>query len=208
MPTNHFTWAMPYHPGTISLTRRAVLRRQRLVVHRVHEQDVAPAHLGDRQGALVVLLDASFDAVVGAGEHDVDGVVGDTGVGEHVGERGAGPARRADGLVNHGWLTGRGVSRARPLPAHSNVTVCVTWGRPRRSCEVEGERSGHRAVDPQSVRLRVDGRDVVVDEHVVQPRRAHVVTQHLEREPVVAGGQAQLVDRHAFVACRRCAPAG
>ena len=34
---------------------------------------------------------------------------------------------------SHGWLSGRGSSRARPLPAHSIVTGIVTAGRERRS---------------------------------------------------------------------------
>ena len=33
----------------------------------------------------------------------------------------------------HGWLAGRGAMNARPLPAHSIVTVRVTAGRARRS---------------------------------------------------------------------------
>ena len=37
---------------------------------------------------------------------------------------------------SQGWLTGRGSSRARPLPAHSMVTGAVTWGRRRSSSMV------------------------------------------------------------------------
>ena len=33
----------------------------------------------------------------------------------------------------HGWLSGRGESCARPLPAHSMVTAWVTCGRERSS---------------------------------------------------------------------------
>src|SRR5215203_5680504 len=72
---------------------------------------------------------------------------------------------------SHGWLTGRGDRRARPLPAHSRVTVRVT-----------------------SVR----GRDVVVGEQVVRTDRRDVVAQQLERHPVVAGGEADLVEADAF----------
>ena len=37
---------------------------------------------------------------------------------------------------SQGWLTGRGSSRARPLPAHSRVTGAVTSGRRRSSSMV------------------------------------------------------------------------
>ena len=84
--------------------------------------------VGDGEAALVVLLDAALDAVVGAGEHELDGAPAEARLGEHGAQRRARPVGGADASTSHGWLIGRGESRARPLPAHS----MVTGRRPRR----------------------------------------------------------------------------
>src|SRR5205807_9811415 len=51
--------------------RKAVLRRQRMTVDGVGEEDVLIERVGDTQVALVVLLDAALDAVVETGEDDL-----------------------------------------------------------------------------------------------------------------------------------------
>ena len=61
--------------------RRAVLGRQRHVVHLVGQQDVLSHALLNRQAALVILLDAPLDTVVGSGEDHLDGVVAETRAG-------------------------------------------------------------------------------------------------------------------------------
>src|SRR6266704_3631624 len=74
--------------------------------------------------------------------------------------------------TSHGWPTGRGRSRARPL-----------------------DRSAH--VEPPG--RRVHRRDVVVREQVVQAGRRDVVTKGLEGKAVVAGGELELVETDTLV---------
>jgi hypothetical protein len=54
---------------------------------------------------------------------------------------------------SQGWLTGRGSSRARPLPAHSRVTGAVTTCRRRSSSMVSD--SGRSTRPPTSSRQLV-----------------------------------------------------
>ena len=101
--------------------------------------------------------------------------------------------------LSHGWLTGRGSIRARPLPAHSSVTAV---GHPRTAAElIEGELE--RLVDETGDReCPVLGRglgDVVVRQQIVQAQGRDVVAHRFERHTVVAGRQAELVEADAFV---------
>ena len=44
-----------------------MLRRQRSIVEAVGHDDFVPSRLGEREAALVLLVDATLDALVGAG---------------------------------------------------------------------------------------------------------------------------------------------
>ncbi len=55
---------------------------------------------------------------------------------------------------SHGWLSGRGSSRALPLPAHSIVTGIVTAGRARRS---PIDSASGRATLPPTSTVHVSG---------------------------------------------------
>ena len=115
IPVSHLTWAMPYQPGTTSRSGEPCCGGSGCAVHLVGEQDVVPQALRHRQAALVVLLDAAFDAVVGAGEDHLDRAVAHPGL----------PSTAASGVPVHsavptastsqGWLTGRGSSRGPPV---------------------------------------------------------------------------------------------
>ena len=97
--------------------------------------------------------------------------------------------------TSHGWLSGRGSSSARPLPAHSIVTVTLARGRARRSSSVNVRRPAVLAGHLQLPCAGVDGRDVVVGQQVVEPHGRDVVAEDLEGEAVVAGGELQLLGR-------------
>ena len=56
--------------------------------------------------------------------------------------------------VIQGWLTGRGSSRARPLPAHSKVTGSATRSRARRS---SSESDSGRSTAPPISSTKPDG---------------------------------------------------
>ena len=49
-------------------------------------------------------------------------------------------------------------------------------------------------VDLEPPGLRVDRRNVVMDQEIVEPYRRHVESERLERHPVVAGGELELLD--------------
>ena len=95
--------------------------------------------------------------------------------------------------VSHGWETGRGSSRARPLPAHSIVTGDGHGRRAPQLVERQHHRTLHRAADLEPPRRRVDRRDVVVDEQVVQADRRDRPAQRLQRHPGVARSELQLL---------------
>ena len=67
------------------------------------------------------------------------------------------------------------------------------------SVKIQRQRRVDKAVDDQLKGARIDRWYVVVDQQVVQSRRGDVPAQGLQRHPVVAGGQLQLV-------ARRCLP--
>ena len=56
-----------------------------------------------------------------------------------------------------------------------------------------------RAADLEPEGRRVDERDVVVDEQVVQPDRGDRPAQRLERHRVVARGEPELVEADAAI---------
>ncbi len=87
--------------------------------------------------------------MVGAGEDDVDGVAAEPGLASSG--RSGTPVHSAvpTASTSHGWLTGRGDSRARPLPAHSSVTGRVTrWAAPKVG-QAQRQRLRDRAVERQ-----------------------------------------------------------
>ena len=96
--------------------------------------------------------------------------------------------------MSHGWLSGRGSSSARPLPAHSIVAATSTAGQRAELVEPEAQRALDRAADLEPPARRVDERHVVVDEEVVETRRRDRPSQRLERHRVVPRREAQLVD--------------
>src|SRR6185369_17154204 len=93
-----------------------MLGRERRAVHLIHQQHVIAVRVGKREAPLIGLLDASLNPVVAAGKDDLAGRAG---------------RRRSTfptASTSQGWLTGRGSSRALPLPAHSIVTRRVVRG--------------------------------------------------------------------------------
>ena len=119
---------------------------ERRTVHRVCEEHLVAHRVLERQAALVVLLDAALDPVVGAAEHELDGLV-PIPASSRIGHSGV-PVHSAVPIasVSHGCEIGRGDRRARPLPAHSIVTGIVMLGRFRRS--VIESSSGCRTSPP------------------------------------------------------------
>ena len=96
---------------------------------------------------------------------------------------------------SHGCEIGRGDSRARPLPAHSIVTV-HRHGRP-------GPQVGHRHLERVRTSPSIDSDQVAasrlghveVDQQVVHPDGRHVVAEAFQMHPVVPLRELQLLDR-------------
>ncbi len=179
--------------------RVAVLRRQRCAVHGIGQQHVGTEGLGHRQAALVVLLDTALDAVVGAGEDHLDGGRVGTRDGEDFAERDASPFGGTHGF-DQPRLADR--ARAQPGPAVAGAFQGDPHGARRHRLErvqVEIQRVGDEAAHAQPPGHRVQRRDVVVDEQVVQARRGQLVAQRLQWHAMVAGRQAQLVGADVLV---------
>src|ERR1051325_6687462 len=96
----------PVPAGDDEAQRETVLRRERLAVHLVGEQQVVAERFPEREAALVALLDVAVDAPVEAGEEHLDGPLPNARLFEQRPQRGAGPARGADGLEQPGLAHG------------------------------------------------------------------------------------------------------
>ena len=184
----HVLHAVP--TGQHEPQRVAVLRRQRSTVHLVGEQPVLG--LGDRHRALVRLWDASLDAAVERAEEHLDRVRARARLLEQRLEGGASPLRRPDRLGEP-----RLAQRTR-LEQRAAVAGALEgdWlgdpGSRTDGVEGQGERPLHRPGDLQAEGVRVDRRDVVVDQEVMEARRSDVVPQRLERKAVVARREPEL----------------
>ena len=129
----------------------AVRGRERRAVHRVGEQHVVPERLLDREAALVVVLDPLVDPAVVAGEARPR--PRRRAVPPPRGPRAAGvPVHSAQPIASscHGADSGRGVSRARPEPAHSIITGSVTAGRARSSSSPSASGRATRPSTPRA----------------------------------------------------------
>ena len=175
--------------------RGAVLRLERPAVHLVGEQHLGAQRLGEREAALVVVLDAALHAVVGAGEHEL-GVRRPNARPAASTSRSGAPVHSAvpTASTSHGWLMGRGESRARPLPAHSMRHGDGPRGRPSRSAQLQGQAAGPRSppISRRQARWSTSGMSKCV-EQVVQAGRRDVVAERLERHAAIARRELQLL---------------
>ena len=190
----------PVPAGHHQPQREAVLGRQRSAVHLVREQRVAG--LADRERALVGLRYPALDAAVEGAEEKLDPRVLRARLLEQRSEWRACPFRRAHRL-GEPRLAER--ARLQQCPAVAGALEGDRLLHARTLPKlVEGEAQGalHRAADHELEAVRVDRRDVVVDQEVVQARGRDRMPQGLEREAVVTRGQPQLGRRDALV--REC----
>ena len=172
-----------------------MLRRQRLAVHLVGEQDVRHQRVVEAEASLVGLLLAALDPAVEAGEGDLHGGLPQPGVLEQRHQRRPAPAGRADRLVEPRLADGPG-GQQRAAVAGALERHRALDGRPRsKLVERELERPLDRAADVEPPGVRVDDRNVVVDQQVVQPDRRDRIVERLERHAVVARRELQLLER-------------
>ena len=181
-----------------------MLGRERRTVHLVREQHLGPMCVHEREAALVRLLNASLQAVVEAGEDELDRVVGHAGLRQEPAQGRPAPDRRTYGLLEPGLADDVGLDEhpavARALHRHGRLH------RRAGAKLVQGERQrrGDEAIDLQPVRGRLDRGDVVVRQEVVEARRRDRVAKRLERHRVVPCGEPELdeADRRLDVAHR------
>ena len=173
--------------------RVAVLGREGLAVDPPGEQDLLAHRLGQGQAALVVVLQAALDAPVGPGEQDLDGPGAGPGLLEQGGQRRTRPLGRAHRLLQPG-LADR--PRVEPGPAVAGALQRHRRGHHRPPPQLlhgQRQRPLHPPADLQPPGRLVGGRDVEVDQQVVEADRGDVVAEGLQRHPVVAGRQGQLL---------------
>ena len=176
--------------------RETVLRRQRRAVHLVGQEHVVPQRLVQREAALEPLLLPALDAAVEPGEEHLDRSLAHPRLFEQRSQRGAGPAGGADRLQEP-----RLADRARIEPR-----AAVPGALHRRGhleCwavtkVLEPQRELALACDRETPGRRVDDRHVVVDQQVVQADRRDGKAQRLERHPVVARRELELLEADAF----------
>ena len=171
-----------------------MLRLERLPVHLIDEQHLGTPCLGDREAPLVVVLDPALHAAIPTSEHELERLVPKAGLVEEWRERRSGPLRRADRLEQPRVAQG---SRLQSRPAVAGALERHGQRPPGPASElVERDLQGpiDEPVEPQPPARRIDGRDVEVDEQVVQPGRRDVVPQRLERHAPVAARELQLLE--------------
>ena len=125
-----------------------MLRWERDAVHLVRQKHLVPHRLRRRKAALVVVLVTVLHAVVRPGEHDLDRLVGETGLTQDRRERGADPGRGADRFEQPRLADGTGLEPRAAVPRALERTVCVTAGRARTSAI--DSRIGERTSPPTS----------------------------------------------------------
>jgi hypothetical protein len=166
-----------------------VLGEQQSAVHGVGEHDLLAPRLVEGEAALVVLVLAALDTAIEPAEEHLDGAVRARLL-EQAAQRDAGPLRGPDGLQQP-RLAERAGGEQRAAVACALERDGARDGGPRAQV-VERQRELAAAADLQAPRRRIDDRDVVVDQQVVQPGGRDVVGECLEREAVVARGEAKL----------------
>jgi hypothetical protein len=170
-----------------------VLGKQRLAVHLIDEEHVVVHRVRDREASLVILLDAVLDAVVETGEQDLDRVVAHAGVLQHVPQWCAGPLGGPHRLDEPGLTDRTGRELRSPVACALERDVGRDGGPRADVRQRQRQRPLHLSPDLERPAIRIDRRDIPVDQHVMQPGRRHVVAQRFEWNPVVAGGELQLV---------------
>ena len=167
-----------------------MLGRQRRAVHLVGQQGLAG--VPERQRALVGLGPAALQSAVEAGEQRLHRAVAHAGLFEQRRQRGAAPLGGADRLRQPG-LADR--ARLEEGAAVAGALEGDGHGDPLARLEIreaEAQRSFHGTVHLERENGGIHGRDVVVDQQVVQACGGDVVAKRLERQRVVARGEAQL----------------
>ena len=124
---SHFTFCIPYQPGTTSRSGKPCWGGSGAPF--ISYASRASRGLGEREGSLVGLGLARLDAPIEAVKSSSLAVLL-TPASSSSGARACRPTPRCPtASVSQGWLTGRGSSSARPLPAHSNVIGLSTRSR-------------------------------------------------------------------------------
>ena len=171
-----------------------MLRWQRNAVHLVRQEGIARHDLVDWKAPFVRLFLPTLHAAVEPCEQHLDGAVLHAGFFQQRGNGDTAPARRPDSLEQPRLTDDVRLDVRSPLPAHSIVTATSTdWPR-TQVVERQRLRPFHQAADVEPPCGRVDIRDVVVREEVVQADRREVPAQRLERYAVIPRCELELLE--------------
>ena len=166
-----------------------MLRWERRTVQLVREDASGVPGRVERQAPLVALLDLALDAAVETREDDLDGPLRRDGRVEQGREGDAAPEPRADRL-RQPRLADRPRLEQRPtVPRALHRDGELDRRQAAQVVEPERRRLVDGAADLELPGDRVDERDVVVDEQVVEPHRRDRPAERLQRHRVVARGK-------------------
>ena len=185
MLSSHFTFVMPYQPGT---TRRSgnPCWGGRGAPFSSYTSMTSSRKASGRRDSVRSAVRRPLDAAVETREEHLDGVVERARFLEERTEWRAAPFARSDGFENP-----RHARRARLEPCAAVAGALhrhpSSHHRPRADvAERELELVAHASADAQAPAARIDRGNVEVRQEVVEPDGRHVVAQRLERRAVVA----------------------
>ena len=172
-----------------------MLRRQRLAVQLVGEEHVVTERFGDREAPLEGLLDLALEPAVEAGEQDFHGRGIQPGLLEKRPQRRPAPLARADRLDEPRLAEWTRVEQGPAVAGALHCHPSPNRGPSADVVEREVELTGDESTDPQPPPSRVDARNVVMGEKVVQADRSQRVAEGLERHAVVPRRKLELGQR-------------
>ena len=178
----------PVPAGHEQPQREPVLRRQRHTVQVVGEQRATG--IVEREPALEALLLPGLHAAVEAREDDVRPAR--PGLVEERPERDAAPAARADRLLQPGLRDDVRLEQRAPVARALHRRDELAGLARAQLVQRQRERPLDVAAELEPPPIRIDERDVVVGEQVVEPDRSDVVAKRLERHSVIPRSELQL----------------
>ena len=159
---------MPYQPGTTSRSGAPCCGGSGAPFISSTSSTSSASASASAEPADVVLLDASFDAVVGTGEAHVDGSGRGPGLVQHAGQRSPRPLRGADRLAEPRLADRPGMQPGAAVAGAFHRDPDRPPRKGAQRVEVQGQFTVDVSADPQAPDRRIDQRDVVVHQQVVQ----------------------------------------
>src|SRR5918996_3234553 len=183
----------PVPAGNEQPERKAVLRRERHPVHLVREEHVVAERVLERDAARVVLLLAALDAAVEPGEQYLDRAVPDSRLLQQASQRRASPACGPDRLEEPRLAHDVRLNVRAPVAGALHGDGDLGGGAGAQNVERERQPPLDVPADLESPDACIDTGNVVVRQEVVKADRREVEPHRLERHPVIACRELELL---------------